>query len=56
MMLLDTYVIILMKSIVSGPFKRAGIFIPHALITNNQIYLIKDNIVFASAEPEASWV
>ena len=53
MMLLNAHVIILSKSIVSGPYKMVGNFTLYILIPNDLIYLAKVNVV---AEPEAIWV
>ena len=53
MMLPDAYIIILMKSIVSGPSKMADNFDPHVLILNDLIWLTETNAVATLAEPQA---
>ena len=53
-MLLDTYVITLMKSVISGPFKMAFILAPYILIPNGLIHLIEANLLATLAETEAT--
>ena len=53
-MYLDSYVIILIKFIVSEPLIMAGIFNPHMLILNNLILLIEVNAMTTLSEFKAT--